>query len=64
MLVLCPQSVPECVYPECIYISFYECVMIRLYPWVVPVCHESVSLCYVLVFPQASMSVLSVSGYV
>lgn len=54
-------NVCKCVYPECVYILFYECVVIRLYPWAASVCPESVSLCCVLVCPQASISVLSVS---
>lgn len=69
MLVLCPQSVHEwecpCVYLECVDISFYECVMmIGLYLWAALVCHERMPLCHVLVCPQTSMSVLSVSGCV
>lgn len=68
MLLLCPQSVHEwecpCVYLECVYLSFYECVMIRLYLWAASMCHERMPLCHVLVCPQTSTSVPSVSGCV
>lgn len=55
-------NVPKCVYPQRVYISFYECVVIRFYLWAASVCPENVSLCCVLVCPEAIMSALSVSG--